>query len=154
MATLSDIPTPARTLGFAGALPFIAGAAGVWVLETPWDWVVLNAQVYYGCVILSFLGAVHWGRALGGGKEGGMEGEALWRPLAWSVTPCLLAWVAAFAKPDLALVILIGGLVAAFMVDRSATALGWFPAWYGVLRKVLSAIAVASLGASLIKVLG
>lgn len=149
MATLSDIPTPARFLGFAGGLPFVAGAGAVWVLETPWDWVVLNAQVYYGCVILSFLGAVHWGRAL----ASSLDGEALWRPLAWSVTPALLAWIAAFAKPDLAIVFLIGGLMAAYLVDRSATATGWFPAWYGELRKYLSAIAVASLGASLVKVL-
>lgn len=149
MAPVTDIPLPARLLGFAGLLPFLAGALGVWVLETPWDWVVLNAQVYYGCVILSFLGAVHWGRAL----ASSLEGEALWRPLAWSVTPCLLAWVAAFAKPDLAIVLLIGGLMATYLVDRSATGLGWFPAWYGVLRKYLSAGAVASLGASLLKVL-
>ena len=149
MATLTDIPVPARLLGFGGAIPFLAGAVGVWVLDTPWDWVVLNAQVYYGCVILSFLGAVHWGRAL----ASRLEGEALWRPLAWSVTPCLLAWIAAFAKPDLAIVLLVGGLVAAYLVDRSATAEGWFPAWYAVLRKLLSAIAVASLGASLLKVL-
>ena len=150
MATLTDIPLPARFLGFAGLLPFLGGAVGVWVLETPWDWVVLNAQVYYGCVILSFLGAVHWGRALGSG----LQGESLWRPLAWSVTPSLLAWVAAFAKPDLAIVLLIGGLMAAYLVDRSATAQGWFPTWYGELRKYLSAGAVASLGASLLKVLG
>ena len=149
MATLTDIPPPARFVGFTGLLPFFGGAAGVWVLETPWDWVVLNAQVYYGCVILSFLGAVHWGRAL----ASSLEGEALWRPLAWSVTPSLLAWVAAFAKPDLAIVLLIGGLIAAYLVDRAAVAQGWFPAWYGVLRKYLSAGAVASLGASLLKVL-
>ncbi|MEQ8585483.1 MAG: DUF3429 domain-containing protein [Thalassobaculaceae bacterium] len=147
MATLTDIPLPARLLGFAGVIPFVGGAAGVWALQAPWDWVVLNAQVYYGCAILSFLGAVHWGRAL----ASPLQGEALWRPLAWSVTPSLLAWVAALAKPDLGIVLLVGGLVAAFMVDRSATALGWFPAWYGVLRKYLSIIAVASLGVSLLK---
>ncbi|WPZ36765.1 DUF3429 domain-containing protein [Thalassobaculum sp. OXR-137] len=149
MATLTDIPVPARLLGFGGAIPFVAGAVGVWVLDTPWDWVVLNAQVYYGCAILAFLGAVHWGRALGSG----LDGEALWRPLAWSVTPALLAWVAALAKPDLAIVLLVGGLVAAYLIDRSATAQGWFPGWYGILRKYLSAIAVASLGASLVKVM-
>ena len=149
MATVTDIPIPARLLGFGGAIPFVAGAIGAWVLETPWDWVVLNAQIYYGCAILSFLGAVHWGRAL----ASPLDGEALWRPLAWSVTPALLGWVAAFAKPDLGLVILIGGFMAAYLIDRSAAAQGWFPAWYGELRKYLSAIAVASLGAGLLKIL-
>jgi hypothetical protein len=149
MAMLTDIPLPARALGFAGALPFVAGAAGVWTLEAPWDWVALNAQVYYGCVILSFLGAVHWGRALGSS----LQGEALWRPLGWSVTPSLIAWVAALAKPDLAIAVVVAGLVLAYGIDRSATARGWFPAWYGVLRKYLTALAVAGLGASLVKVL-
>lgn len=149
MATLLDIPPPARALGFAGTIPFISGALGVWSLAEPWDWVALNAQVYYGCAILAFLGAVHWGRAM----ASGLDSRALWRPLAWSVTPALLAWIAALTKPDLAIVILVAGLVAAYAVDRSATALGWFPDWYGVLRKYLSAIAIASLGASLMKVM-
>ena len=147
MATLADIPGPARTLGFAGAIPFIAGTVGVWTWDQPW--IALNVQVYYGCAILSFLGAVHWGRAL----AAELEDKELWIPLGWSVTPSLLAWMAMLTKPDLSLVILIVGIMAAFLVDRSAVQRGWFPEWYGVLRRYLTAIVLLSLGASLLRVL-
>lgn len=150
MPTLSDIPAPARTLGFAGAIPFIAGAVSVWSAEGAWVFVALNAQVYYGCAILAFLGAVHWGRAL----ASDLEGDALWRPLLWSVLPSLLAWVAALVKPDLGLVMLIVGVAAAYAIDRACVTSGWFPEWYGVLRKYLSAIVIVSLGASLLRVVG
>ena len=63
------------------------------------------------------------------------------------------AWAAALTKPDLALVILMAGLIAAYAVDRTAVALRWFPDWYGILRKYLTAIAIASLGASLMRVM-
>lgn len=148
MPLLSDIPAPARALGFAGALPFVAGAVGVWSAQGAWVFVAMDAQIYYGCAILSFLGAVHWGRAL----ASDLEGEALWRPLSWSVLPALLAWVAALVKPDLGLVMLIVGIAAAFAIDRACVSGGWFPAWYGLLRRYLSAIAVVSLGASLLRV--
>lgn len=149
MATLTDIPGPARLLGFAGAIPFVAGAVGVWALDDPWRVVVLDAQIYYGCVILSFLGAVHWGRAL----TGELDGQALRRPLAWGVMPSLIAWTAALVQPDLGLVVLIAGVFAAYSVDRSAVARGWFPAWYGVLRRSLSLLVILSLGVSLMRTL-
>ena len=146
MATLGDVPAPARALGFAGLIPFVAGALGAWLLEPPWRWYALDGQVFYGCMILSFLGAVHWGRALAEDTD-----RPLWGPLGWSVMPPLLAWTAALAKSDLSIVILMVGLLAAYLTDRRAVSLGWFPEWYGVLRRYLSAIAILCLGASLLR---
>ncbi len=150
MATLSDVPAPARALGFAGLIPFVAGGLGAWAFEPTSTWwlYVLNAQVLYGCMILSFLGAVHWGRALAEDTD-----RPLWGPLGWSVMPSLLAWTAALAASDLSIAILVIGLLAAYLTDRRAVTLGWFPEWYGVLRRYLSVIAVLALGASLIRLL-
>lgn len=147
MAGLADIPAPARLLGFAGAIPFVAGAVGFWALQPDsLAWLVLEAQVFYGCVVLSFLGAVHWGAVL---AEEDTVAEA-WPRLGWSVTPALVAWMAALMNPVPALVTLMVGLAAAFAIDRRTVAAGGFPAWYGVLRRWLTAIALMSLGVNLV----
>ncbi|NQW09578.1 MAG: DUF3429 domain-containing protein [Alphaproteobacteria bacterium] len=149
MATLADIPPPAGTLGFAGVLPFVAGTVGFWALPQPnWAWLALEAQVFYGCVILSFLGAVHWGAVLAEGSEAVAEA---WPRLGWSVTPALVGWMAALMNPAPALVTLMVGLGAAFVIDRRTVTMGGFPEWYGVLRRWLTAIALLSLGVSLIR---
>lgn len=148
MANLSDVPPPVRILGFAGAIPFVAGSVGFWALQPDsLAWLVLEAQVFYGCVILSFLGAVHWGAVL-------TEAEGIdeaWPRLGWSVTPALVAWMAALMNPVPALVTLMVGLAAAFEIDRRTVSAGGFPEWYGVLRRWLTAIALLSLGVSWVR---
>jgi len=57
-------PTPPAVawLGYGGLLPFLALAAtGLWAPGTPWWSAALLA---YGAVILSFVGALHWGFAM------------------------------------------------------------------------------------------
>lgn len=147
MARFTDIPTPARVVGLSLLAPLAAGTVAVWTLEAPWRWGALDVQIYAACVGLAFLGATHWGRALAGG---GLS----WRPVAWSVVPALIAWVAALVKPDLGLILLIAGYLATHLVDRAAVANGWLPDWYGVLRRYQSAGAVLCLGSSLLAAMG
>lgn len=51
--------------GYAGVLPFVVGLLGV-LLAPAADWRLQaqQAAVDYGAVILSFVGALHWGLAL------------------------------------------------------------------------------------------
>ncbi len=51
-------------LGAGGLIPFFAGAMGLWAAPFAWREEILNAVLIYGAVILSFIGAVHWGLAL------------------------------------------------------------------------------------------
>lgn len=57
-----ETPLAAKCLGFAGALPFVGGAVGIWRSNYREECLVVEKT--YGCAILSFLGAVHWGLAL------------------------------------------------------------------------------------------
>lgn len=148
--SLSRLPLPARAYGFAGLIPFFAGAAGAWIAapgEAGW---ILRAQVAYGAVILSFLGALHWGVALG---RSGTASEArrtmTWRRLGLAVTPALIAWLALLAPTDAALILLATAFAGLYLLDRHSTAAGEMPAFHLSLRLPLTIGAVLALGLSL-----
>ena len=85
----------------------------------------------YGAVILSFIGAVHWGLAMHGDRK------PLW--FVWSVIPALYAWQpVVFLDSRLALLTLVPGFMVTWSVDHHATAAGLLPTWYMRLRHMLT----------------
>ena len=54
----------ALRLGYAGLLPFVAGAGLVWLVRPEVHPYVALALSGYAAVILSFLGGIHWGLAM------------------------------------------------------------------------------------------
>lgn len=142
-----DIPKPALALGVAGIIPFLAMAVGSFAAEPGAAVFAINAGLLYGAVILSFLGGVHWGRALAGDAV-----TPSWSRLGWAVTPSLIGWACAF-MPDaiLALLLFVFGFALAFFVDVRAVRAGLFPDWYGTLRKILS---IAVLACFLVTLMG
>ena len=54
---------PSR-LGYLGLLPFVLGAALVWIVRADVHAYVALALSTYAALILSFLGAIHWGLAM------------------------------------------------------------------------------------------
>ena len=141
----SKIPPPALWLGLAGLLPFAGTAAYSWLGNPASQAVAVFALLTYGAVILSFLGGVRWGALM-------RDPAALERisPLAQSVTPSLVGWVALLLPPAYGLIILIAGLSAQFLNDKMAAQVGLLPTWYGRLRVILSAGAVLSLVVALL----
>jgi hypothetical protein len=148
-AVRQPIPPAALWLGAAGLLPFVAGTLGVWLLPPFWAGEALDAQCFYGAVILSFLGAVHWGLSIGGFGAPAAE----WPRLAWSVVPALVAWAAQLASEMPSLVILILGFAGVLCGDLAAARGGLVPAWYPSLRWPLSAAVILLLAGSLAKLL-
>ena len=145
MVNLNAVPLPARVLGLAGLIPFAACAVAVWTPNALLQLEGLRLQLGYAAVILTFLGGVHWGRALAG--DGAADTD--WRTLGWSVTPSLIAWIALWLPPVPALFIFIASFGLAFFIDRRAILAGVFPAWYLDLRKVLTLGAILCLAATL-----
>ena len=144
--SLAGVPRAAVWLGFGGLLPFWLAVAAIWSNPQA-EAFALSAELVYGAVILSFLGGVHWGRALAS------PAQQDWPVLGWSVVPALLGWLAAaWMEPAPALILLIVGFWAAFVVDMRAVAAGRFPGWYLQLRRPLSAIVVLALAFSLLAV--
>lgn len=139
------VPAPAAWLGTGGLVPFVAGALGMWLAPPSWRSEILSLLLIYAAMILSFLGAVHWGLAL----RDGLRDRALWRRLGLSVSPALAAWFALMTPAFPALTILILTFAAMYVVDRAMLD-GIVPHWYPRLRGWLSAGVLFSLLAALL----
>ena len=57
-------PRPAYWLGYLGLLPFVTGAGAVWFGPTALAAWAEEAMLLYAAIVLSFVGAVHWGLAM------------------------------------------------------------------------------------------
>lgn len=146
--SFSRIPAPALILGSAGLIPFVMPV--LMMLMGPEAWQPWAATVLqsYAVVILSFLGAVHWGAALWE-----TDTAQLWRSLGWSVTPSLLAWTALMLPLAWSWVVLLGGFSAQYMMDRHAVQKNRIPLWYAELRRWLTYGVVLILSLALVMTL-
>ena len=136
-------PAPAAWLGGLGAIPFVGLAAALVVPVGVSRELVVPALVGYGAVILSFMGAIHWGLAIAPGTPDGDAG--LSSRLVGSVVPPLIGWAALLVPPVLGLLVLAAAFAALLAVDIRATRRGLAPAWYPKLRVPLTLVVVAAL---------
>ncbi len=103
-------------LGLAGATPFLPGPAKL---------LVTRALAAYGAVILSFLGGVRWGLAVGSEHSSG--GGKLSARLAVSVIPSLVGWAGLLIGEAVGLFILAAAFAAMLLVDLRAPRLSEAP---------------------------
>lgn len=138
----NPIALPFRVLGYAGLIPFAAAAATAALGPPAWRAPAVSALLAYGAVILSFLGAVHWGVALRASPE---EAPALWPRLVLGVLPAMVAWLGLLAPAAFGLVLLAASLCAVAAVETMAARRGRLPRDYLALRWRLSLGAAACL---------
>jgi hypothetical protein len=148
----------ARWLGYAGALPFLA--LGLLVLWPEFIRLQISstmrfseasiafALLSYGAIILSFLGGLHWGRAVTIPSHQQIISMRI--ALLWSVSLSLIAWFALilqviFLPMRYAASLLIAGFAVALIADLNLLEKGYWPAWMRALRLYLSLTAMASL---------
>jgi Protein of unknown function (DUF3429) len=131
----ASVKVTAWWLTLGGLVPFIGLAAAVLWFPQYQDF-AFRAQISYGMVILSFLGAIHWGAAFKANHRRGL-------PLVWGVIPSLWAWVTAWYTQQLQPLWLIAGLLLALGVDMVAYRRYGLPVW------LLSVRWVATVGASI-----
>jgi hypothetical protein len=140
------IPPSALWLGLLGAIPFLAGAIVQWAIAPRIGPIpVVAASLLYGAVILSFLGGIRWGTAIGpyGARRQALE-------FAGSVLPAMVGWIALLLPSAAGLSLLIIGFCMQALWDVIAVEDGRLPAWFGKLRMALTALAVVSLTAILL----
>ena len=130
-------PASVSWLGYGGLLPFLALTLGS-VLDVHHRLIWADALVGYGAVILSFVGALHWGLAM---ALPDLSDTARRGRYVWSVVPALLAWPATLLSADYAALLLIIGFVAHYLQDRSLAGRASLPGWYLPLRLQLTAVA-------------
>lgn len=135
-ATSSAPSRDARLLGIAGLLPFLGGAAALWVLPPEWLGLTANALLAYAALIVSFLGGIHWGLA--------MPQPALRRKqLIWGVLPSLLGWAALLLNSVWGLVLMAVSLLLCYVVDTQFYRPLGLGAWLR-LRAMLTVVAMAA----------
>jgi hypothetical protein len=137
----TPLPALAWPLGLSGLLPFLGGLGAMW-LWPGWGSTILLG---YGAVILSFLGAVHWGLALAAPEVAARS------RLIGGVIPSLVAWVALLLPLPVGLSLLALGLLVLAGVETYAAGQGLLPRAYMPLRWVLTLVACTCLiaGASI-----
>jgi hypothetical protein len=147
----------ATLLGNFGLLPFYALAFASWLpLGARAERLVDLALVAYAAVILSFLGAVHWGFVL---STPGLDRTGSKLALRWGVIPSLLGWLAllmalAGVPMFLVAVFLIMDFAICRMMDSRLLAMyGTPPNWYLPLRTRLTILVTIALSAFLISAL-
>jgi len=133
-----SLPAGAAALGYAGLLPFAAAALGTALLDGAARDLAARALLAYGAVILSFLGAVHWGLMLRAGTT------AAARPLVVGVLPSLAAWCALLLEVRHGLVLLVVAFGAFWLYEHRVLGAGVLGEAYLSLRRSLT-LAVCSL---------
>ena len=131
-----------RLLGYGGAVPFLGGA----ILLTSDSQLpgieTRTALLYYGAVILSFLGGLQWGRIASSTHHSRSSDTAF---LVWSVVPPLIAWAALLAGEVAGVIVMIGCFCSAYIIDRRLCVAGEWQEWMGELRRNLTVAACVSL---------
>ncbi|SJX65652.1 uncharacterized protein SRS1_16280 [Sporisorium reilianum f. sp. reilianum] len=157
------VPQPALLWGSAGVIPYVSTAgASIWLarkehlvglgLDKSMDSETASAlllhaqniQVGFGAVLLSFLGAIHWGFEFS--KYGGRIGNTRY---AIGVLPLVLGWPTTLLAPQMALIAQWASFVAVWFIDLRATSAGWVPKWYSTYRFWLTLAVGSSIIATL-----
>lgn len=136
----------AKTLGYSGLIPFIIFSFGVWtglpMVDNPH-----LPLLTYAAIILSFMGAIHWGLAMV--KEDSLSTTQL----GLSVVPALLGWLALLIPPLSGYGLLILSFIGLYLADKYICGKGLLPEWYLLMRFVLTLIVVLSLVAAALSVI-
>lgn len=138
----SSIPLAAAWLGGLGVLPFALLSVSTMFANNSFKVPLLFALMGYGAVILSFLGGIHWGLAIGAVPQ---TDKGLLHRLTLSILPALVAWVALLAPFHVAFLFLAAAFATMLLVDIQASRVHEAPAWYPKLRWPLSFGAIAAL---------
>lgn len=128
-----SIPT-ALWLGYAGLIPFVAGAMLAWLLPPDSRSFAAQALSAYAAVIVSFLGGIHWGIGFRDGAT---------RLFLWGVVPSMVVAAALLMPTRQALLVHGSMLLLCYVVDRRVYPEHGLGAWL-VLRWRLSMVAAAS----------
>ncbi|MGL4231048.1 MAG: DUF3429 domain-containing protein [Casimicrobium sp.] len=138
------MPRYVALLGYGGLMPFV-GLAGLQWIDTQRATLWAHAFVSYGAVILSFVGAVHWGVAI---STSTLSDAQRVKAFVWSVVPALLAWLAMMMNQSIALLILLLGFIVHFIRDQRLVDAATLPTWYLPLRKRLTLVVCLCIVAS------
>jgi len=141
IAAFNQAPAAARILGLAGLIPFWALALAPRFDINPPQ--LQPALIGYAAVILSFVGALHWG--LAAARDNTDRRLPAWRSYGYSVVPALVAWVALLLPYRDALMLLSLAFIGAMLADQRWLGGLGLPVWFVPLRTIISVLVIIAL---------
>lgn len=169
--SLANAPKEPYWLGLAGTLPYLGTSVSTvylaWALNAtrPASSTFANnllispetashllatlepIQLGYGAVIISFLGAVHWG--LEYAEKVPDHSRTRFRYGIGVMAP-IIAWPTLFMPVEFALTSQFAAFVGLYFADARASVRGWAPVWYSTYRFALTAVVGVAIAISLI----
>ncbi|CCT68157.1 probable MNN4-regulates the mannosylphosphorylation [Fusarium fujikuroi IMI 58289] len=169
--TFTDVPRESSVLGLAGTLPYLGTSLSTvflaWDLNKPiptgnsfYDAIMIDhetakyllsviepLQLGYGAVIISFLGAIHWG--LEYAEKQPLRERTRFR-YGMGLAASIVAWPTLMLPVEYALTSQFMAFVALYFADSRAATKGWAPRWYGSYRFLLTGMVGFAIFISLI----
>ncbi|RTE72243.1 hypothetical protein BHE90_013343 [Fusarium euwallaceae] len=166
-----SVPRESHILGLAGTLPYMGTSLSTvflaWDLNKEWPTgnafydtifvdhetakyllsVIEPLQLGYGAVIISFLGAIHWG--LEYAEKEPLRERTRFR-YGMGLAASIIAWPTLFLPIEYALTTQFMAFVALYFADSRAATRGWAPQWYGTYRFLLTAMVGLAIFISLV----
>lgn len=136
------IPRPAFWLGTSGLVPFVVLTSALYAMPDGHAPMLVVWLSGYSAVILSFVGAVHWGVAL---VHQHMRDADRTLFMTWSMVPALAAWASLLLPAKTGLLLMAGTFVVHYAADRQLAQRFALPQWYLRLRAGLTAVVVLCL---------
>ncbi len=134
----------AQLLGYLGWTPLAALLVLSW-LSPERSAPFLRVSLLYTAALLSFIGGIQWGLALGSGNQ-----RIRLRRLVVSMVPTLWAVAALLVPVGLGLLALVLGLVVLLIYETLERGDAVYPTWYLPLRVRLTALVIVTLSAWLL----
>jgi len=166
---LADLPTPSPTPVLdSSPLPVNVASSSVTsflnsllladTTATHWLHLLEPIQIGYGAVLISFLGAIHWGlefaeapaRSVPVEKRKPSEPKRSVFRYSVGVFAPILAWPTVFMSIEWALTSQFAAFTFMYWADVRATERGWAPPWYGMYRFVLTGVVGIAIFVSLV----
>ncbi|KAL6797294.1 hypothetical protein GGI42DRAFT_91464 [Trichoderma sp. SZMC 28013] len=168
---LDTVPRESHILGLAGTLPYLATSVSTVFLALNLNTDVPSGnrfynmifmehetaqylldlieplQLGYGAVIISFLGAIHWGLEYAEKKP--QHDRTRFR-YGTGLAASIIAWPTVLMPLEYALTTQFGAFVALYYADSRATRKGWAPPWYAKYRFLLTAMVGLAIFISLV----
>lgn len=136
------IPRLAFWLGASGLVPFVVLTSAIYALPDGNRPMLVFWLSSYAAIILSFVGAIHWGAAM---VHPGMHDGDRSVFMAWSVVPGLAGWFSLLLPDKTGLLLMAATFAVHYAADRQFAQRFALPAWYLRLRAGLTAVVVLCL---------
>lgn len=138
----ASIPSVPLWLGAGGLIPFVILTGAVWFSDEAYRIMAYEWLRTYAAVILSFVGALHWGFAMLHPKMTEPERNTV---MAWSIVPALVAWLALLAPLRHGLAVTAAMFALHCAMDRAFVQRFNLAEWYLPLRGGLTIVVIVCL---------